>query len=328
MAGRSRRGFTLIELLVVIAIIAILIALLVPAVQKVRAAALLTQCRNNMHNIVIACHNLNGDFKKLPPSQGWFPGTAPAQHAGYGPLHFHLLPYIEQKPLYDSSLLTGPNLYGDNPGGPYYSVEANLGQPNFVGATMIDVYLCPADSSNPAGGGPFQNPVAAALDAANAGYTYAPTNYAYNSQVFGLPYNFGVAPAPLTFETITDGTSNTIFFGERLVFCDGTNIALDAAQRGCFWAWSEPGGMSGNAQYPMFTEYWAQTGQGPGLGVPQINPPTGSCDYTLLQSPHSAGMVAGMGDGGVRMVGPSVSLATWRALETPNSGDAIGSDWD
>src|ERR1700746_2649178 len=95
-ARRATRAFTLIELLVVIAIIAILIALLIPAVQKVREAALLTQRRDNMHKIVLACHPMDVDAKILPPGQGWYPGSAPAQHAGYGPLHFHMLPYVEQ----------------------------------------------------------------------------------------------------------------------------------------------------------------------------------------------------------------------------------------
>jgi prepilin-type N-terminal cleavage/methylation domain-containing protein len=325
---RPRRGaFTLIELLVVIAIIAVLIAILVPAVQVVRAAGLLTQCRNNMHQLVVACHTMDSDFKKLPPSQGWFPGSAPAQGASFGTLHFHLLPYVEQKPLYDSARLPGPNfanLNGENPGGPYYSVEANLGKPNFVGANMIEVFLCPADAYAP--GGPFQNPVAAGLDPANAGDTYAPTNYAYNAQVFGLPPYFGMPFTPMTLGTITDGTSNTVFFGERYQLCDGTNVPLDGQQRGCFWGWSEPAGMSGNSQYPMFTEYWAQTGQGT-LGVPQIAPLPGMCDYTLLQTPHTPGTVAGMGDGAVRLIGPAVSLVTWRAVQTPRGGETLASDW-
>src|SRR5437762_13389934 len=97
----KRRGFTLIELLVVIAIIAILIGLLVPAVQKVREAAARTQCSNNLHQMGIATHNLHDQVGKLPPLWSWFP--APNANASAGSVHFVLLSYIEQDNLYKSA---------------------------------------------------------------------------------------------------------------------------------------------------------------------------------------------------------------------------------
>jgi prepilin-type N-terminal cleavage/methylation domain-containing protein len=216
MRTTLRRAFTLIELLVVIAIIAILIALLVPAVQKVRSAAALTTCRNNMKQMVLACHNLDSAFKKLPCTQGWFPDLKPTVNGGYGPLHFHLLPYIDQQALYDSSLLTTSpykNLEGDNPGGPFYSCEKGIGTSNFVGLAMVAVFNCPTDPSNPNGSGnPFVNP---AGNASDYGDLFAPTNYAGNDQVFGTLEALGGPEDPLSLGQIKDGTSNTIFFGER-----------------------------------------------------------------------------------------------------------------
>ncbi|MFV0442268.1 MAG: type II secretion system protein, partial [Planctomycetaceae bacterium] len=92
---KGRRGFTLIELLVVIAIIAILVALLLPAVQQVREAARKSQCQDHFHNLVIAMHSYEGTFKGLPLAVA-------ANNTGHGPsVWVHVLPFIEQKPLYD-----------------------------------------------------------------------------------------------------------------------------------------------------------------------------------------------------------------------------------
>src|SRR5581483_759463 len=106
LSQRRRRYFTLIELLVVIAIIAILIGLLIPAVQKVREAATRTQCSNNLKQLVLAAHNFasSDSSQSLPPSMGVYNGA-------YGTAHFFLLPYIEQGNLYNSANGDSYNVY-------------------------------------------------------------------------------------------------------------------------------------------------------------------------------------------------------------------------
>jgi prepilin-type N-terminal cleavage/methylation domain-containing protein len=173
----QRSGFTLIELLVVIAIIAILIGLLLPAVQKVRDAAARSQSQNNLKQLGLAINNIGGTYNQLlPPSYGAFPMNGP-----YGSLFVHMLPFIEQNNLY--------NQYNPGSGGYFGGLNPTTGLPNPITA-VIKPYLAPADPTN------------------NVNGTPGLTSYASNYLVFG---NTG-ANLPATF---SDGTSNTVIFMER-----------------------------------------------------------------------------------------------------------------
>jgi prepilin-type N-terminal cleavage/methylation domain-containing protein len=129
---RRRRAFSLIELLVVIAIIAVLIGLLLPAVQKVREAAARTQSANNLKQIALAAHACHDTHQCLPPMLGAFPGTGP--RTGTGTVFFHLLPFVEQDSLYRQALNPAIGRY-----------EASFAGTN---ARPVGVYRNPADPSN------------------------------------------------------------------------------------------------------------------------------------------------------------------------------------
>ena len=331
-----RRGFTLIELLVVIAIIAVLIGILLPAVQNVRASAARAKCQNNLHQLGVAVHNFNVANGTLPVYFG-VQASNPNPNANssnqgmvYGGWFAHLLPYVEQDNLYNDIqaeiTATGHNAYyytnagtsttstvdetfvghdyvatvnqtaspptGYTPGGIWISEAQNA---------QFKVLKCPSDPSAPSSGllpGPW-------------GYT----NYLANFNAWSTKPT-GLWSPPVTFQLITDGTSNTVLFGEGYAMCDTINrIAL--------YSW----------YYHNFCLDWYQnttlapTPNTVAYGMFQGAPKLSECNNWVAQSGHQGGMNVCMADGSVRFVLASMSPDTWTNALLPRDGQTLGSDW-
>jgi prepilin-type N-terminal cleavage/methylation domain-containing protein/prepilin-type processing-associated H-X9-DG protein len=327
-----RRAFTLIELLVVIAIIGVLIALLLPAVQKVREAANRAKCQNNLKQLALATFNFEDSYHHFPPAvhckaTAQFPPTwEPTRMVGsqaWGKsysLMFALMPYFEQENL-QRNVDTGNDLYTANG----YDSQYNYSRgPSSLGAQVIKILICPSDHlEDPVQKYPANNPtyyLGLSSYAGNGGRISAYYGSATQDGVFCINSRTRIAD-------ITDGTSNTVFFGER----DHGDPTYDRlypteplASSWGGWAWANETSLqdmtlsSGTARDPTPINY---------VVPPEVTSDPGYVykdrRHRAFGSGHPSGANFAFVDGSVRFLTNSTPVDVLRLLCIRNDGQSV-----
>jgi prepilin-type N-terminal cleavage/methylation domain-containing protein len=346
-----RAGFTLIELLVVIAIIAVLIGLLLPAVQKIRTAALRMSSANNLKQIALGCHNFES-------ANGAFPGYQPAPNGlsltsyGYS-VHAFVLPYIEQEPLGRTFDPNSQRLF--NGSAPFGTLNPALAA---TAVNPVKTFLNPGDGQDPvctiiSGGSPH----AGTNYAANLGSGLDPNDTANNpARSNGTDLRHPTdgmfwCGARVRFADVIDGTTNTLLFAEIL---RGPNANVTATPFSALTpdqrrrlianasAGRSPSPAPGGLNPPLTaadalnaTDWKGYRGGSWIWGQPYTNgfnaaltPNSPTPDVTghgqgwlAARSPFPGGVNVALTDGSVRFVRDSIALPTWRAMATRAGGE-------
>jgi prepilin-type N-terminal cleavage/methylation domain-containing protein/prepilin-type processing-associated H-X9-DG protein len=329
---RIRQGFTLIELLVVIAIIAVLIGLLLPAVQKVREATNRISCTNNLKQIALATMNFESSYKRFPSAVnlqidpyyganmvGKF-GPPPDPSGSYS-LWEALMPFIEQDNLQKNLVFNQLNQYGIMADSQYVNC---VGQ-NSYGAQTIKILVCPSDQ--------LPSPAQTTYTGDNGTVYYlGMTSYGGNAGSRGVYWQYATQDGMFCLNSkvkiadLTDGTSNTFFFGERFHW-DPVWDALQTASGGQLinsyggWAWANP--------YAM--EDQTESAYSP---INYLTPPgTTNLTYDLQDarlsawgSGHAGGANFAFVDGSVHFLTSAVTQTVLQALATRAGGEVISAD--
>jgi prepilin-type N-terminal cleavage/methylation domain-containing protein/prepilin-type processing-associated H-X9-DG protein len=320
--SRLRSAFTLVELLVVIAIIGVLVALLLPAVQSAREAPRRTQCTNNLKQIALGTQNYGDVYSGVY--------TAGVYACCWGTWIVGLLPYVEQKALYDQYKYFGAvqnaanNAVSQNDLDTRYGGAMNLN----VTKTQIPAYLCPSDpktNTTAARGGITSHNYVANFGnttmrrTATFGKWSTGQPNMFNGAPFVLVDSYATIPQSVRFAEVVDGTSNTLAFSETV---KGQNNDL----RGFSW-WSYAAHfetfLPPNSSQPdiMQTISYCKPG---GINPPCAAATTANPENMAARSRHPSGVVASFCDGSVKFISNNVAIDTWRAIGTIHGGESLG----
>ncbi len=304
-----RPAFTLIELLVVIAIIGILIALLLPAVQKVREAANRTKCANNLKQMSLAIQNCADTYGgQLPPICGFYPGNYAVWSGSNmrGQPHAFILPFIEQENYYKGMLAL---VQSDQDPDAVFHYSRN------VAKLDIKTFICPSDSTFSADVLPLD-----ASYAANAlVFGMSATTISGSSATFNINAEYaGGARFP---SSLPDGTSNTILWIEKLGACGQSNPQKGYSQNGTTWA-------NTTLNEPHLGAVAAFEGYTPPTAYFQVGASQDTClAYQNASTGHTGVILAGLGDGSVKMLSQGMSQMTYSLALNPSDGLPMPSDW-